>query len=138
MECRRGRSVRHPHGRRREERAVAIVCATLVLSCGGASKPRTPPAPLPAVSLPDLSRTEKGVQQQLGEQYRLLTSKIENRNTPPAELSDAYGQMGNLLLAADYFEAAERCYLHAQSLAPDDVRWPYYLGHVYMARADLG
>jgi len=119
-------------------RAVAILCATLVLSCGGASKPGTPLAPLPAVSLPDLSRTEKGVQQQLGEQYRSLTSKIANRNTTPAELSDAYGQMGNLLLAADYFDAAEACYLHAQSLAPDDVRWPYYLGHVYMARPDLG
>ena len=46
--------------------------------------------------------------------------------------------MGNLLLAAEYFDAAEACYLHAQSLAPDDVRWPYYLGHVYMTKAELG
>jgi tetratricopeptide (TPR) repeat protein len=118
-------------------KAVAIVFAALVLSCGGTSKPETPEASAPAVSLPDLSRMEKGVQQQLSEHYRSLTSKIADRNTPASDLAEAYGQMGNLLLAADSFEAAQACYLHAQSLAPNDVRWPYYLGHVYMTRADL-
>src|SRR4051812_34218806 len=110
MEFRGDRSLRHAQGRPRQVKAVAILCAALAVSCGGASKPETAPPPLPAVSLPDLSRTEKGVQQQLGEQYRSLTSQIENRSTPPAELSEAYGRMGNLFLAADYFDAAEACY----------------------------
>ena len=118
-------------------KAVAILCAALALSCGETSKPKTPEEPLPAVSLPDLSRMEKGVQQQLSEQYRSLTSKIGDSRTQRGDLGEAYGQMGNLLLAADYFEAAQACYLHAQSLAPDDARWPYYLGHVYMTRAEL-
>ena len=45
--------------------------------------------------------------------------------------------MGNLLLAADYFDAAEPFYLHAQSLAPDDMRWPYYLGTCTWPGPDL-
>ena len=39
-------------------------------------------------------------------------------------------------MAAEYFEAAEPYYLHAQALEPSEMRWPYYLGHVYMARAE--
>ena len=113
-----------------------------MLSAGCTAAPETPAAvsndaTLPAVALPDLSRTEKGVQQQLSEQYRALTSKIENHSAP-ADLGEAYGQMGNLLLAAEYVDAAEACYLHAESLAPNDVRWPYYLGHVYTTKAELG
>ena len=45
--------------------------------------------------------------------------------------------MGNLLLAAEYVDAAEACYLNAQALAPAEAQWPYYLGHVYRARGDL-
>jgi tetratricopeptide (TPR) repeat protein len=125
-------------------KAVAALCAVLVLAAGCTSEPRAPAAivsndsALPAVSLPDLSRMEEAVRQQISDQYRSLTSKIENRSTPPSELGDAYGTMGNLLLAAEYFDAAEACYLHAQSIAPDEVRWPYYLGHVYMTKAELG
>ena len=91
---------------------------------------------LPPVSLPDLSRMEPSVQQQMTEQHRSLTSLVENAGAPPGELAQAYGAMGNLLLAAEYFEAAEPYYLHAQALAPGEVRWPYYLGHVYQARAE--
>jgi tetratricopeptide (TPR) repeat protein len=125
-------------------KAVAALCAVVVLAAGCTSDPRAPAAivsndsALPAVSLPDVSRMEEAVRQQMSDQYRSLTSKIENRNTPPSELGDAYGTMGNLLLAAEYFDAAEACYLHAQSIAADDVRWPYYLGHVYMTKAELG
>ena len=39
--------------------------------------------------------------------------------------------MGNVLMAARYAEAPEPFYLNAQALAPDDGRWPYYLGHLY-------
>ena len=50
----------------------------------------------------------------------------------------AYGEVGRLLMAAEYFEAAEPYLLHAQAQAPEDVRWPYYLGHVHMANAEPG
>ena len=125
-------------------RAIALVCAAVVFAsaCNSAPAPAsTAPAvavassPLPAVSLPDLSRTEKSVQQQIGESYRSLSSAIDSHGAP-RDVAAAYGALGNLLMAAEYFDAAEACYLHAQALAPDEVRWPYYLGHVYMAKAD--
>ena len=39
-------------------------------------------------------------------------------------------------MAAEYFEAAESYYVLAQALAPSEIRWPYYLGHVYMTRGE--
>ena len=48
----------------------------------------------------------------------------------------AYGEVGRLLMAAEYFEAAEPYLLHAQAQAPGEARWPYYLGHVHTANAE--
>lgn len=92
-------------------------------------------AALPPIALPDVSRMEPSVQQQLRERYGSLSALIEKGGSAPADLAHAYGEMGGLLLAAEYFEAAEPYYLHAQALQPDDMRWPYYLGHLYMATA---
>jgi tetratricopeptide (TPR) repeat protein len=44
--------------------------------------------------------------------------------------------MGRLFLAAKLSDQAELCYLHAQALAADDMRWPYLLGHVYLVKGD--
>jgi tetratricopeptide (TPR) repeat protein len=79
---------------------------------------------------------EKPVQDQMREAYALLTKNTENGATPTADVATAYGQMGNLFLAAEYFDAAESCYANAQLLAPADRRWPYYLGHVYRTRGE--
>lgn len=100
-----------------------IVCAVLVVLAACTSQK----AVLPDATLPDLSRTEKAVQEQVAAAFTALQSNKSD--------AGAYGAVGNLLLAAEYYDAAEPFYLHAQSLAPDDPRWPYYLGHVYMNRA---
>jgi lipoprotein-releasing system permease protein len=39
-------------------------------------------------------------------------------------------------VAAEYFDAAEACFTNARTLAPDDMRWPYYLGHVFRLKSD--
>jgi tetratricopeptide (TPR) repeat protein len=93
---------------------------------------------LPSISLPDLSRMETAVHEQMAERYRSLTAMVDNHATSSIELAHAYGEMGNLLMAAEYFDAAEAYYLHAQALEPEAIRWPYYLGHVYMAKAEPG
>ena len=49
----------------------------------------------------------------------------------PAALAAAYGEMGKLFIAAEYYDAAEACFGNAGELAPVDMRWPYYLGHAY-------
>jgi tetratricopeptide (TPR) repeat protein len=114
---------------------LAFCLAVVFAACSGG--PRTIDGqPLRSVALPDLSRLDKNVQTQAQGLYASLTSKIEDRNTPPDELAKAYGQMGMLLMAAEYFEAAEPCFLNAQALAPSDVHWPYYLGHLYQGKGD--
>jgi tetratricopeptide (TPR) repeat protein len=99
----------------------------LVLAAAACTSQPAPSAALPAATLPDLSRTEKSVREQIAASYAALQSKPND--------ADAYGEVGNLLLAAEYFDAAEPFYLHAEALAPGDARWPYYLGHVYRNRA---
>ena len=86
---------------------------------------------LPAVSLPDLSRLAVSVQAQVRERHSVLMGKLEDRRTPPVELGNAYGDLGLILMAAEYYQAAASCYLNAEALAPDVMRWPYYLGHLY-------
>jgi len=83
------------------------------------------------IALPDVSRLAKSVQAQVRERHAALTAKLGDRTTPPAELGDAYGELGLILMAAEYYEGAASCYLTAQALVPDDARWPYYLGHLY-------
>jgi tetratricopeptide (TPR) repeat protein len=105
------------------KRVAAAALVALAFSC--APKPAPP---LRDVALPDLSTAEPAVRDQLNAGYHTLTTKKNDAN--------AYGEMGKLLLAAEFLEAAEPCLLNAQALAPSDARWPYYLGHLYKARAE--
>jgi tetratricopeptide (TPR) repeat protein len=89
------------------------------------------------VSLPDLSRLTESVRAQVHERYSSLKLKMENPGTPSLELSNAYGEMGKLLMAARQLNAAEPYYLNAQALVPSDMRWPYYLGHLYRDKSEL-
>jgi tetratricopeptide (TPR) repeat protein len=84
---------------------------------------------------------EPSVQRQMREaEARLAAASgagAQSASAPAIELADANGALGNLLLAAEYVDAAEGCYLNAQALAPSEAQWPYHLGHVYRARGDL-
>jgi tetratricopeptide (TPR) repeat protein len=126
-------------------RSAPIVLAALALSCSSTNqRPVTPPAAEPAtdrqalrpVTLPDLSRVSPSVRLQLTEQYASLTATTEKSSVPNAELGGAYGEMGKLLMAAEFPSEAEPCYLNAQALAPGDPRWSYYLGHLYRVKGD--
>ena len=92
---------------------------------------------LRSVVLPDLSRVEAPVQRQLREGAAALISRIEDRQTAFVDLGAVYGEMGKLLMAAQYLDAAESCFLNAQSLVPADRRWPYYLGRLYKVKGPL-
>jgi tetratricopeptide (TPR) repeat protein len=83
-----------------------------------------------------VSRLAKSVQAQLRERHSTLMTKLEDRATPRAELGNAYGELGLILMASEYYDAAASCYLTAQALVPDDARWPYYLGHLYRIQGE--
>ena len=91
---------------------------------------------LPTVSLPDLSVLEESVRDQVRERYASL-QEIENTSTRRVELANAYGALGLILMATEYHDAATASYLNAQALAPDDMRWPYYLGQLHTMTGDL-
>jgi tetratricopeptide (TPR) repeat protein len=110
--------------------------AVLAILCAACSRSPTQ-APQP-VSLPDVSiLVQPTAREQLRSAYATLDAKIKTSRTPPADLADSYGEMGRLLMAAEFTVAAEPYFLNAEALASDDMRWPYYLGHVYRARGDL-
>jgi tetratricopeptide (TPR) repeat protein len=112
-------------------------CALLMAACGPSREPQPAGEPkLPQVTLPDLTRMSPAVQAQLREADAALRSKTTSSNPSPADVAIAYGELGNLLLAAEYLDAAEACYLNAAALAPENMRWPYYLGHVYRTRGE--
>ena len=52
-------------------------------------------------------------------------------------MGTAYGRFGMLLFAAELSDAAQPCFLNAQSLAPDEMRWPYYLAHLHKEKGDI-
>jgi tetratricopeptide (TPR) repeat protein len=80
------------------------------------------------VALPDLSRVEESVQAQLRERHAAMVAR---------QNATEYGEMGKLLLAAEFLDPAEAALLNAQSLAPDAMTWPYYLGHLYRKKGDI-
>ncbi|HZM58572.1 MAG TPA: hypothetical protein VFB85_02225, partial [Vicinamibacterales bacterium] len=118
-------------------RAAAPLAFLIAVACGAPPQATAPSAStLPPAALPDLSRSEPTVRQQITERYEALQTLRANAGTGRTELAQTYGEVGSLLLAAEYADAAEAFYLNAESIADSDVRWPYYLGHVYMAKSD--
>lgn len=111
---------------------VIFVSSWLICAAGCSSPARRHARP---VALPDLSRLDPGVQAQVKERYGTLTQSIAGSSTD-AELAAAYGQYGMVLQAAEFFDAAEPCYLNAQALAPGEIRWPYYLANLYKSRGE--
>jgi tetratricopeptide (TPR) repeat protein len=98
---------------------------------------------LPIV-LPDLKGMHESVREQLRETYDLvMTLQSEKEVDQPVseprrvERSEAYGELGKLLMAAKHPDVAERCFRNAQMLAPGDFRWPYYLGHLFIGSGEL-
>jgi tetratricopeptide (TPR) repeat protein len=112
-----------------------IPVAASCTSSGPAGSPGGNANAAACLSRPELSRASEPVRAQVRERHALLTQKVQAA-TPPGNLATEYGEMGKLLMAAEYRQAAEPCLLNAQSLAPADVRWPYYLAHLYRLEGD--
>ena len=99
------------------------------------TRPETGPPrvdePLPPVTLPDLSSLLEPVQERLRAPYAALTELLAGGNATPAELATAYGELGIVMMVAEYFDTAAACFRHAHAHTPADPRWPYYLAHRY-------
>ncbi len=94
-------------------------------------------ADLEPIPYPNLSAMEESVRSQLEHFQNELKALIQTPGTPNRELAEAYGRMGKLYQTYDLQEGAEACYRNAQQLAPQDLRWPYYLALLYESLGDL-
>ncbi len=90
-----------------------------------------------ADELPDLSRVGESVQAQIRARHAALPPRDGRAGIPAALQAEAVGGMGMILMAAWFTDAAEPCLREAAALAPDDVRWPYYLAQLYRDRGAL-
>ena len=117
---------------------AGVVAGGLALSAGACAVPGDAPSGVSATPAPragarscgadppGLSRLGASVQAQIRERQQAVTD-------PDAAVAgglDARGALGMLLMAASLPEAAEDCFHEASARAPDDPRWPYYLGHL--------
>lgn len=113
---------------------MLLLAAGLAASPAGAQPPTAQPAAertLLEIPYPDMEGLEDAVKDQLNAAHANLISWLRQEAAPSDELAAAYGRLGNLLHVYDLYEAATACYLNAVALAPGDLRWAYYLGHVY-------
>ena len=116
--------------------ASAVCCCVVLAAAACASHPAPISDSLPPLTLPDLSGVSPSVGQQIRDQFTSFSRAINSPGASPAEQAGAYASMGRLFLAAKLSDQAELCYLHARALVPDDMRWAYLLGHVYLVKGD--
>lgn len=95
-----------------------------------ARRPSEPVAGLEPVPLPPLEQAEPGVRLALENARAELDARTAKGDTLPRELAQVYGETGKLYHAHVMLEPAGACYRNAAVLAPEDYRWPYYLGYL--------
>jgi tetratricopeptide (TPR) repeat protein len=87
-----------------------------------------PPQPsLVPVHWPDLSQLENDVRDQIKSQQQSLADVVKKSGLTPADLSDAYGLMGQTYHAYSLITSARECYLNASRLSSRNFRWIYLL-----------
>lgn len=110
--------------------ATAGACARDDAAPAGGADGAAAATALPAVALPDLSALAEPVRRQVRERHAAVADSA-GAGAAPEVAGRAHGELGLMLMAAGFHAAAETSYLNARALAPEDSRWPYYLGHLY-------
>src|ERR1041385_5646581 len=93
---------------------AVFVCGAA--ACSSRVADRAAPA-LHQVVLPDLSGVAASVQRQALAREDALAKTLEDHAAPERQ-AEAFGDLGKLLLAADFADAAEPCFVDAQLLEP--------------------
>ena len=99
----------------------------------GPSEVAKPSAPsrLEPVEVPDFSLLAPPIRKQLEAAAAAFESRLAQQNLSPDERALAYGEFGQLLLAAGFRATAVACFSNAERLAPKELRWPYHLAHIH-------
>jgi protein O-GlcNAc transferase len=113
--------------------SVVLLALAVGAGCRGASGGAADPADVPP--LPDLTKLAPSVQAQIQERFARLSTLASSRATA-AEQSQAFGEVGLLLMAAQFPDAPAAFLARAEALAPAEFRWPYYLAQFHRQRGE--
>ena len=81
-----------------------------------------------AMPFPSTAGGRAGRRPSIVEVQHFLFATLSDAKTPTADRADTYGELGQLYQAYSFDAAATASYRDAEAMAPDDPRWPYYLG----------
>lgn len=120
-------------GAQRLGEVFLLALLTLGSSAAAALQKEEAPPPPQAESLkeipwPNLHGLEPAVAEQISTARATLEKASADSSLPAADRADGFGFMGQLFHAYGFVEAAQASYLNARTLAPEDGRWPHYLG----------
>ena len=121
----------------RREAALGVGVLVIVATMACSSSPGAGgdgPAPQ-AAPLPDLAKLAPSVQTQIRDAHARLMTLVTGQASA-RERSQAYGEVGTLLMAAQFPDAPEPFLQNAHALDDADFRWPYYLAQVYRLRGE--
>ncbi len=125
--------------RRRPVTLTSVLCVVAALGGACNASPGVPASTretLRQVPMPDLSRLPDPVRDQVRERYAVLAQRLDGGATSAEDLGRAYGEVGLILMAAEFETDALSSLVNAQTLVPDDARWPYYLGQLHLVRGE--
>jgi len=111
---------------------VLVLAAAGSCAPGAGGEDRAAPHAAP---LPDLAKMAPSVQTQIRDAHARLMALVTGR-APARERSRAYGEVGTLLMAAQFPDAPEPFLQNALALDDADFRWPYYLAQFYRLRGE--
>jgi tetratricopeptide (TPR) repeat protein len=120
-----------------------LTCAVLLVCSlhGVAAREQTELAParngLRPVPIPGLDDLEPAVSEQIRDARKSFETLVESRGVSSGRLADAYGSLGRVFHAYEFFDSAEASYLNATRLAPADVTWLHLLGYLYQQTGRL-
>ncbi len=89
------------------------------------------------VALPPVAGMSESVAEQMQNRYASVERERTRGQGHDADYAQAYGELGKVLLGANYLDAAEPALLNAATLDSGDMRWPYYLGHLYRSKGAI-
>jgi tetratricopeptide (TPR) repeat protein len=89
------------------------------------------PSRVEPVEVPDFSTLAPPIRKQLETARAAFERRLDQQDLSRDERASAYGEFGQLLLAAGFRTAAAACFTNAERLAPTELRWPYYLAHIH-------
>jgi hypothetical protein len=114
-----------------------FVVAVVFGGCGGEAPPAAAPV-LAEIPQPDLESLEPHVRHQIERTQARLDEAMASGRHDPADLGRLFGEQGQLYFAYQFDQAAQACFVNALHLAPEEVAWAYYLGHLFRraGRAD--